>query len=146
MVLYKKIAILKRISIKATLNEANKRYGGRDTDYLFAPNCSGGELYEQWNHTAPCTLVLTCTYRLTLSLLPKLTPQEFHSFTRRNHHRIAMHRFAAVRACCFWCAKETLAHNFTLKKMHMQHVRAIQCCTTFRFRLLPPFRPLPACN
>lgn len=145
MFLYEKSATLKRIYINATLSEPKKRYCVRDTDYLFAPNCSGGELCVRRNHTR----VLTCTHRLTDSLtMPKLTPREFHSFTRRNHHRIAMHRLAAARACCFcfWGAKETLAHNFTLKKMHMQHVRAIQCCTTFRFRLLPPFRPLPACN
>lgn len=59
----------KTLSIKAALSEANKRYGRRDTDYLFAPNCSGGELCEQWNHKAPCTRELTCTHTLKLSHL-----------------------------------------------------------------------------
>lgn len=144
MFLYKKSETLKRIYINATLSEPNKRYcGGTLTIYL--PQIAVGASCVNSGTTLVYSHPHTDSHSLTM---PKLTPREFHSFTRRNHHRIAMHRLAAVRACCFcsWGAKETLAHNFTLKKMHMQHVRAIQCCTTFRFRLLPPFRPQPACN
>lgn len=119
--------------------------GGTLTIYL--PQIAVGASCVNSGTTKPLALENSHAHTHSNSLtLPKLTPQEFLSFTRKKHHRIAMHRFAAVCACCFWGAKETLAHNFTLKKMHMQHVRAIQCCTTFRFRLLPPFRPLPACN
>lgn len=59
ILLHRKRPTLKRFSGKATLSEPNKRYCERDTDYLFAPNCSGGELCEQLNRTLTRTHTLT---------------------------------------------------------------------------------------